>query len=499
MTRSRMLMIILIAAVVCVVSAGVGAAVDVTDNNDATNKTITVLGDPTYVSGIISANTTWTLTGSPYIVTGNILVENGVELTIESGVLVKFDDMYYLRVDGSLGAQGTPDNLITFTSNKTSPNRGDWDKIYFTSTSTNSTMSYCNVEYGTCGIECSQSSPKINNNIIQNNSYYGLRLYGSSSTVNNNILQNNGNGVDLSSPASDIAIENNTIAANNYYGISLGWDWDNKNIYIKNNSIFQNSRGIHGGHWSSSVAISSNNITNNSWCGIELDWSSSVLITNNNILNNGEYGVCSDSGSGIEIHYNNLYGHTTHDVKCGRDDINATYNWWGCANGTLIDQHIYDYYDDFNLGKVIYEPFLVVDDPHVLTVTATPSSVTVNTPTDVVFNVTSEGSAVEGATVMLSGVFSNSSITGADGTVTIEVNATSTGTINVIATKTSYVQAETTVTAAVEHDPADTNHDCVVDMMELMAHISKWKSGEVGMMELMTSIGRWKLGTGGYC
>jgi flagellar basal body-associated protein FliL len=58
MTRSRMLMIILIAAVVCVVSAGVGAAVDVTDNNDATNKTITVLGDPTYVSGIISANTT---------------------------------------------------------------------------------------------------------------------------------------------------------------------------------------------------------------------------------------------------------------------------------------------------------------------------------------------------------------------------------------------------------------------------------------------------------
>jgi hypothetical protein len=48
------------------------------------------------------------------------------------------------------------------------------------------------------------------------------------------------------------------------------------------------------------------------------------------------------------------------------------------------------------------------------------------------------------------------------------------------------------------HDPADTNHDCVVDMMELMAHISKWKSGEVGMMELMTSIGRWKLGTGGH-
>ena len=56
-----------------------------------------------------------------------------------------------------------------------------------------------------------------------------------------------------------------------------------------------------------------------------------------------------------------------------------------------------------------------------------------------------------------------------------------------------------TVSAAAEYDPADTNQDCVVSMMELMNQIGKWKSGEVEMMELMTSIGKWKLGTGGYC
>ena len=55
------------------------------------------------------------------------------------------------------------------------------------------------------------------------------------------------------------------------------------------------------------------------------------------------------------------------------------------------------------------------------------------------------------------------------------------------------------VVTGVEYDSADTNHDCVVSMMELMTQIGKWKSGDVGMMELMTSIGRWKLGAGGYC
>jgi len=58
---------------------------------------------------------------------------------------------------------------------------------------------------------------------------------------------------------------------------------------------------------------------------------------------------------------------------------------------------------------------------------------------------------------------------------------------------------DSSYTAGVEYDSADTNHDCVVGPMELMAQIGKWKSGEVGPMELMTSIARWKLGTSGYC
>ena len=72
----------------------------------------------TDVSGTISSNSTWSLANSPYVVTGNILVNSGVTLTIEAGVTVKFDGSYYFYVDGTLIARGSSGNLITFTSNK---------------------------------------------------------------------------------------------------------------------------------------------------------------------------------------------------------------------------------------------------------------------------------------------------------------------------------------------------------------------------------------------
>lgn len=56
-----------------------------------------------------------------------------------------------------------------------------------------------------------------------------------------------------------------------------------------------------------------------------------------------------------------------------------------------------------------------------------------------------------------------------------------------------------TVGGNMDYNPADTNQDCVVNIIELMDHVSNWKSGDVGMVELITSIGSWKLGTGGYC
>jgi hypothetical protein len=46
------------------------------------------LNAQTKVSGDITADTTWTVSGSPYVLTGNIYVKRNATLTIEEGVKV---------------------------------------------------------------------------------------------------------------------------------------------------------------------------------------------------------------------------------------------------------------------------------------------------------------------------------------------------------------------------------------------------------------------------
>ena len=61
----------------------------------------------TDVSGVISANTTWTLAGSPYNVTGNIQVNSGVKLIIEPGVTVNVANSKKISIEGTIEAIGT--------------------------------------------------------------------------------------------------------------------------------------------------------------------------------------------------------------------------------------------------------------------------------------------------------------------------------------------------------------------------------------------------------
>src|SRR5262245_19569894 len=114
----------------------------------------------TNVSGFISTNTTWNLAGSPYIVVGNTLLSHGYILTVDPGVVVKFNDSTALQIDGELHAIGSFHDRIIFTSNQANPTAGDWGKIQFNDTSVDATfdtsgiyvsgsiMKYCDIKYG---------------------------------------------------------------------------------------------------------------------------------------------------------------------------------------------------------------------------------------------------------------------------------------------------------------------------------------------------------------
>ena len=74
----------------------------------------------TTVSGAITSDSTWSLADSPYILTGSVLVPDGVTLTIEAGVTVKFNSGLYIKNEGVITAVGTSSNKITFVANQIS-------------------------------------------------------------------------------------------------------------------------------------------------------------------------------------------------------------------------------------------------------------------------------------------------------------------------------------------------------------------------------------------
>lgn len=223
----------------------------------------------TNVSGSISSNTTWTLQGSPYIVTGNILVSSGAALTIEPGVVVAFSGGWILQIDGALVARGTILNKIKFTSNKSNPMPGDWGYIFFTNSSidanfdqngnyiSGSALEHCELEYGgsitspSANIRIDQSSPFISSSTIRLSKGRGIYAYKSNSRINNNIISNNSGG---------------------------GIQAIDSNLIIRKNIVMNNSSSLGG-------------------AGIRIFGSDNSEISGNLILNNTLSGV--DSGGGI--------------------------------------------------------------------------------------------------------------------------------------------------------------------------------------------------------
>ena len=315
---------------------------------------------PTYVSGIISSDTTWTATDSPHIVVGNITVLPNVNLTLEAGTIVKFDGYFQIRMTGSaLNVNGSEDNIVAFTSNQGSPTVGDWNTIFFDSGSTG-IITYAVIEYATKGISTSDTSPTILNSELGNNSY----------------------GIYISETDSSPTIQGCTISTNEYgiYGSWAGWGAD---IIVSKCIILDNS-GSGVVNDVSCFTIKNCTIFNNTIAGIQSANGNGNAIDYNTIMSNGigvhvgaghstiTYNTILSNDIGIKlgiypirnaINFNNLHDNIQYDVEYvgGHDDgrVDAEYNWWGTTNTDLIGHGIYDIFDDPGLGGwVDYEPIL---------------------------------------------------------------------------------------------------------------------------------------------
>jgi len=82
----------------------------------------------TITGAVMVRDETIPLSGSPYEVTGNIVVPLGITLTIEAGVVFLFHQGISITIAGHLVAIGREDAWINFTSVRSPALPGDWGR-----------------------------------------------------------------------------------------------------------------------------------------------------------------------------------------------------------------------------------------------------------------------------------------------------------------------------------------------------------------------------------
>jgi hypothetical protein len=358
----------------------------------------------TLVGGIINTNTTWTSASSPYYFTGNVFINDSVILTIQPGARVNFNG-FYLRVNGTLNAQGTSSNKINLTIPQSLFSSNTYPAIDFkkSSKSWNAQIGMGSVientiinstwggQWGGPAILIDSVSPKIDFNTINcTNSWdigQAITVQGTSApTIANNTIIGSLN-------------VNGGLICNNTISDPCAAFFLSGNVTVINNKICNSSVGLSTNtYWSDgseTIVIQQNLIVGNQY-GLNLQVATfsnirNITVKNNTVADN-QYGIClgeslgDSAGSILSIVGNNIFSNSICNLQVSFPfDLSAPSNWWGTTNSTAIGLGIYDFKYDLNLGAVSYTPYLTTPNPSAPAYVGSgwvPTPISQNTPPD---------------------------------------------------------------------------------------------------------------------
>jgi len=283
-----------------------------------------------------NVNGVWTFPNSPYIIDGEISIQQGDELTIEPGIQVIFSGHYKFNIYGRILAEGTATDSIIFSAQDTIVG---WNGLRFLTTNNNiqdsSKVIYCKLEFGNATTYPQPAGGAI------------FCYYSSDILIKNCLVTNNkadwGGGIccwSNSSPRLENVIISENTAPSGGGGVEIE---DNCNPSLQNVIICNNTsqRGggiycINAGFYLENVTISKN-IANGGGCyyggGGICSLNSTISLTNVNISENTAY---TEGGGGIYIEDGN--------TNLNNVTINRNISAWNGGG-------IYCLHADINIGN----------------------------------------------------------------------------------------------------------------------------------------------------
>ncbi|MEJ2600260.1 MAG: invasin domain 3-containing protein, partial [Anaerolineales bacterium] len=168
-------------------------------------------------SGTMAGAHTWPYTGIPYYVAGDLTVAPSASLTIDPGVEVRFEQYWGLDAQGTLTAEGTATQPITFTGS--TKQAGWWDGIYVEGTANNpninSRFDHVTIEYGGYGqanLNVDYGQLSITNSILRNSAadgFYSSSTAGASTIEFSQITNITDYGVENANAGVTLLADNN--------------------------------------------------------------------------------------------------------------------------------------------------------------------------------------------------------------------------------------------------------------------------------------------------